>query len=93
MRKMWLVGAVALVSLGTGTADPTVAAPAPPPVCHGDCNCDGFINFDDINPFVAVLAGEVPCSFANCDVNADGTINFDDINPFVELLASGATCP
>jgi hypothetical protein len=62
-------------------------------VCLGDCNCDGFVNFDDINAFVAVLGGASPCSFANCDVNSDGAINFDDINPFVAALSAGVTCP
>lgn len=66
------------------------AAPLP---CPGDCNCDGLINFDDIDPFVAVLGGATPCRFENCDVNGDGVINFDDIDPFVALLGSGAQCP
>ncbi len=65
----------------------------PPGVCRGDCNCDGQINFADIDPFVAVLAGGTPCSFENCDVNGDGNINFNDIDPFVALLSQGAQCP
>jgi hypothetical protein len=62
-------------------------------VCVGDCNCDGVVNFDDINAFVAVLGGGTPCSFANCDINGDSVINFDDINPFVAALSAGVTCP
>jgi hypothetical protein len=61
--------------------------------CVGDCNCDGAIDFDDINPFVAALSGGQPCSFANCDINCDGAINFDDINALVALLSAGAVCP
>ncbi|MEW6249074.1 MAG: EF-hand domain-containing protein [Planctomycetota bacterium] len=64
------------------------------PICRGDCDCDGWVNFDDINPFVAVLGGANPCRFENCDINGDGAINFDDINPFVALLtAGGGPCP
>jgi len=59
------------------------------PVCRGDCNCDGVVDFGDINPFVAGLSGGTPCSVANCDVNGDGTVNFGDINPFVALLSGG----
>ncbi len=66
----------------------------------GDSNCDGLINFDDINPFVAALvgqdawlpfAGSAPgCTYlcAN-DANRDGLVNFDDINPFVAALVGG----
>jgi hypothetical protein len=82
-------------------ADPSIQAIAMdnlhcelmPPVCRGDCNCDGIIDFNDINAFVAALSGSTPCSFANCDVNGDGVIDFGDINPFVDRLSTGATCP
>ncbi len=63
-------------------------------ICRGDCNCDGVINFGDINAFVAVLNGAPPCNFDNCDINGDGLINFGDINPFVALLSGGGgPCP
>jgi hypothetical protein len=62
------------------------------PVCTGDMNCDGVINFADINPLVAILSGGSPCNFANADCNGDGKIDFKDINAFVALLSSGATC-
>ncbi len=60
----------------------------------GDLNCDGAVNFDDINPFVLALADpgayqqQYPnCNILNGDCNGDGQVNFDDINPFVALLA------
>ncbi len=62
-------------------------------ICRGDCNCDGVIDFDDINPFVDALSGGTPCSVENCDVNDDGVIDFNDINPLVDALSSGAVCP
>ncbi len=66
---------------------------------RGDANCDGVLDFSDINCFVAALVSEA--AWANCgntsqcnylcanDINQDGVVNFDDINPFVSLLAGG----
>ena len=72
----------------------TPTAPTPPPICLGDCDCDGVIDFNDINALVAVLSGGDPCRFGNVDVNGDGLIDFDDINPFVEILSgSSGPCP
>jgi hypothetical protein len=60
----------------------------------GDMNCDGEIDFNDINPFVLALS--VPasyteaypdCELMNGDINEDGELTFADINPFVLLLA------
>jgi hypothetical protein len=62
----------------------------------GDLNCDGVVNFDDINPFVLGLSDplEYETAYPNCDVlhgdcNGDGGVNFDDIDPFVALLSGG----
>ncbi len=62
----------------------------------GDANCDGFIDFDDINAFVLALGDPAgyQAAYPNCnafyaDCNADGVVDFEDINPFVALL-SGA---
>ncbi len=62
----------------------------------GDMNCDGVVNFYDINPFVQALsnpagwqAAHPGCPLRNGDVNWDGAVNFYDINPFVGLLTGG----
>ncbi len=52
----------------------------------GDMNCDGAVNFLDINPFIEILNGATPCNFFNADVNGDGRVDFLDINPFIALL-------
>lgn len=59
----------------------------------GDLNCDGKVDFADINPFVLALtdptgyAVQFPdCNRMNADINADGKVDFGDINPFVDLL-------
>jgi 1,4-alpha-glucan branching enzyme len=64
-----------------------------PPDRIGDCNCDGFINAFDIDPFVLALtdpAGYTAtypnCNLLNADANGDRTVNSFDIDPFVELL-------
>jgi hypothetical protein len=60
----------------------------------GDVNCDGLVNFGDVNPFIFVLtdlpawqANYPGCPDANGDINGDGSIGFGDINPFVALLS------
>jgi hypothetical protein len=64
-----------------------------PPWPVGDLNCDGTVNFGDINPFVLALTDPVAwqtafpdCPLSNGDINMNGTFGFDDINPFVALL-------
>jgi hypothetical protein len=68
---------------GVGTVCNPVAT-----ACYGDADCSGAVNFDDINYFVAALAGGEPgwsgyyaskhggtlppCSFWNCDANGSG---------------------
>jgi hypothetical protein len=74
--------------------------------CVGDLNCDGTINFGDINPFVLHLSNFAAwqSAFAGCnpqngDINCDGTYgqgSFGDINPFVAVMTqcgSGCDCP
>jgi hypothetical protein len=66
-----------------------------PPVV-GDMNCDGDVDFGDINPFVQQLsnfngwrATYPGCPPENGDINGDGVYgqdSFGDINPFVLLL-------
>jgi len=59
----------------------------------GDLDCDGDVDFDDINPFVLALSGEAAylvqypdCHWLNADCDGDGDVDFDDINPFVALM-------
>ncbi len=62
----------------------------------GDLNCDGQMDFDDIDPFVMALVGQAAyeavfpaCDWLSGDMNGDGTVNFDDISAFVACLAMG----
>ena len=66
--------------------------PAPQP---GDVNCDGTVDFRDINPFVQALTdGEAyqnmysGCWPENADINSDGSVDYGDINPSIEVLTS-----
>ena len=60
----------------------------------GDLDCDGDVDFDDINPFVLALSDPVAyqaaypnCNILNGDCDGDGDVDFDDINAFVALLS------
>jgi photosystem II stability/assembly factor-like uncharacterized protein len=65
----------------------------------GDLNCDGYVDFEDIDPFVlAIIGGSVygeqypDCNPLLADINGDRSADFDDIDPFVECLANEG-CP
>jgi hypothetical protein len=89
--------------LGPGTS--CGGNPCAPQICPGDSDCDGGVDFDDIDLFVAALGGEPTwiaaytaihgaapaCSYANNDVDGAGGVDFDDIDPFVAAI--GTTCP
>ena len=68
---------------------------------HGDLNCDGTVDFGDINPFVLALSNPSAYAqtFPDCDIlvgdmNCDGSADFGDINPFVACLLYGdCGCP
>jgi hypothetical protein len=64
---------------------------------YGDLNCDGSVNFGDINPYVLALTDPAAygttfpaCDVLNADINGDGAVDFGDINPFVALLTGGS---
>ncbi len=72
--------------------------------CVGDLNCDGMVDFGDINPFVTFLSNQAAwvsafpgCNPQNGDINGDGTYgegSLGDINPFVVLMGTiPITCP
>lgn len=63
----------------------------------GDLNCDGSVDFFDIDPFITALLyssaydGAFPdCDRSLADTNGDGTVSFFDIDPFVTLLTGEA---
>jgi hypothetical protein len=72
--------------------------PLPCPGARGDANCDGTVDFFDIDPFLIALFNlpayqATYCSgdFCAVDVNEDGTVDFFDIDPFLACLF--AACP
>jgi hypothetical protein len=61
---------------------------------RGDMNCDGVLDFHDINVFVLALSNpdayhaQFPdCDILQADTNYDGVVDFKDINRFVMLLS------
>ncbi len=62
----------------------------------GDVNCDGSIDFFDIDPFVMAItdptgyaAAYPDCDLLSADCNGDGLVDFFDIDPFVGLITGG----
>ena len=79
-----------LVDMGAYEFGSTPAEPGGP--CPGDCNCDGLIDFFDIDPFVLAVTNpeeyvvQYPeCEWLSADCNNDGFVDFFDIDPFVAL--------
>lgn len=78
-----------------------VAAAAACPGNPGDANCDGAIDFFDIDPFLMALFdpgtyASTFCGGSICavDANCDDSINFFDIDPFINCIFSGCpACP
>jgi len=69
-------------------------------IVPGDCNCDGAVDFNDIDPFVTALVGQPGyaarypgCPWLAADIDANGAVDFDDIDPFVARLAGAAGAP
>ncbi len=74
-----------------------------PPLCRGDANCSGNVNWRDVDFFVAAqnnnqsawaamfAPGAPTCPFLNNDTNEDGNVNWRDVDPFVAL--QNTTCP
>jgi len=60
----------------------------------GDCNCDGYTNNFDIDPFVLALTNPAgyAAAYPNCnrvataDMNCDGVVNMFDIDPFTSCI-------
>lgn len=59
----------------------------------GDLNCDGFVDNEDIDPFVLAITDPAAyqaawpnCDILNGDINGDGFVDNEDIDPFVDLL-------
>ncbi len=78
--------------------DPVLA----PVVCAGDANCDGAINWRDIDYFIAgmndnqsawqaLFPAGATCPFANLDGSLDGHVNWRDIDPLVTKM--NTACP
>lgn len=59
-------------------------------VVLGDVNCDGKLDFGDINAFAALLVSGYENLYPDCDgqkfgeMNTDCAVEFGDINGFVD---------
>jgi hypothetical protein len=82
-----------------GTLSPRLTIEFTPPIV-GDLDCDGDVDFDDIDEFVLGLNN--PAEYENQfglpahikgDTDGDGDLDFDDINGFVNLLSGSGVEP
>ncbi len=63
----------------------------------GDANCDGVLNFNDIDAFVMAIVDPdgYALAYPECaalmvvDLDGNGIVNFDDLDYFVALLSNG----
>jgi hypothetical protein len=62
---------------------------------RGDVNCDGVVDFYDIDAFVAALSGPdayvaayPACNWLLADANEDQLVDFFDIDTFVAILGT-----
>ena len=76
----------------------TAAAETPCPGARGDANCDGAVDFFDIDPFLMALFDPPAYAAAFCggsicaaDADCSGIIDFFDIDPFLACLFGA--CP
>ncbi len=76
----------------------SVKVSVPDTTVPADVNCDGSVDFFDIDAFLLALfdptgyATAYPgCSILSADVSGDGSVDFFDIDPFVNCLFVG--CP
>ena len=56
------------------------------PFMLGDVDRNGSVEFDDIGPFIAILA-DSGFQF-EADIDGNNVVNFDDIGPFIGVLSS-----
>jgi len=57
------------------------------PFLLGDVNIDGFVNVQDIAPFVELI--ETGGFAERADFNGDGKVTIEDIAPFVDAVING----
>ena len=92
-RVLWGVALGAMASWVAGSA---YAGDLPDRWPRGDMNCDGLVDFGDINPFVLAMSSHAgyqaafpDCQWQNADCNNDGAVDFGDINPFIAIIVAG----
>lgn len=88
-----LVAGIAPGSIVTGQLDTEFVAPS----LRGDVNCDGRVDYFDINPLLVALDGQSDfessyptCNWLNADCDCDQDVDYFDIGPFLDLLGTGS---
>ncbi len=92
----WLTATATDAAGNTSEFSAAIEVALGPTLQRGDANCDGSIDFFDIDPFVMAIFDPVAYGGVYCDgdmgaadCNADGDVNFFDIDPFLGILFPG----
>ena len=96
MYIRWVMGPtdVSVTYPGWNIDDIEIWALLPAPTVMGDLNCDGVVDFGDINPFVLALTNpacvqrrRIPdCNIMNGDINGDGSVGLRGHQPVCPAL-------
>ncbi len=91
----WVENAVGFAGESMTVDNFTNVLRALPKYCAGDVDCDGDVDFFDIDPLVTALNGEADylmahptCLWLNGDCDGNAAVDFFDIDPFVARLSS-----
>ncbi len=94
-------GTIMVVGVAEGTATITVNAAdgwGHPDACevivyteHGDVNCDGYVNINDLTNLIdLLLTGDCEgLSIDKADIDSDGSVNINDVTSLIDFLLSG----
>ncbi|QOJ01550.1 MAG: hypothetical protein HRU70_14095 [Phycisphaeraceae bacterium] len=61
----------------------------PPAPCEADFNGDGFVDFFDLDAYIACFEGQGCPDGRNADFNGDGFIDFFDLDAYVDSFEAG----
>lgn len=53
---------------------------------HGDVNCDGKINIEDVTELIDLLLSGNTTLTVGADVNEDGRVNIEDVTTLIDML-------
>ncbi|QOI99124.1 MAG: hypothetical protein HRU70_00910 [Phycisphaeraceae bacterium] len=87
--QSYLIRVGSFSATGRGTATVTVATVCDEPTCPADFNDDGFLDFFDLDAYVACFEGTECPEGKDADFNGDGFVDFFDLDAYTEAFENG----